>query len=197
MPTTSRSSPTTTSAVNEKRRPPLTTLATRLISTTRSWRSRPAELTERSIDMDMGRCEGSGSGRPGTLDGYARLADRVGEGAHVAVVAVAAAVEHGLGDPGRLGALGQQRTGPQRPLGFPQRAQLGLEPVDRRDRVPGHVVDQLRREPAIGAEHRNPRTGRRAGHLRAHPATALEPAVLPGQDAHARLPTLRCTYSPS
>src|SRR2546423_3397516 len=36
------SSPTTTRAVNEKRRPPLTTLATRLISTTRSWRSRPA-----------------------------------------------------------------------------------------------------------------------------------------------------------
>jgi hypothetical protein len=43
------SSPTTTSAVNEKRRPPLTTLATRLISTTRSWRSRPAELTVLSI----------------------------------------------------------------------------------------------------------------------------------------------------
>ena len=35
------SSPTTTSAVNEKRRPPLTTFATRLISTTRSWRSLP------------------------------------------------------------------------------------------------------------------------------------------------------------
>src|ERR671915_15837 len=42
------SSPTTTSAVNEKRRPPLTTLATRLISTTRSWRSRPDADTDRS-----------------------------------------------------------------------------------------------------------------------------------------------------
>src|ERR1019366_2584585 len=36
MPTTSRSSPTTTSAVKEKRRPPFTTFATRLIKTTRS-----------------------------------------------------------------------------------------------------------------------------------------------------------------
>jgi hypothetical protein len=40
--------PTTTSAVKEKRRPPLTTLATRLISTTRSCRSSPAGLTVRS-----------------------------------------------------------------------------------------------------------------------------------------------------
>src|ERR1700722_18772388 len=39
MPTRSTSSPITTSAVNEKRRPPLTTLATRLISTTRSFNS--------------------------------------------------------------------------------------------------------------------------------------------------------------
>src|SRR5712691_5308117 len=40
MPTRSTSSPITTSAVNENRRPPLTTLATRLISTTRSLSSR-------------------------------------------------------------------------------------------------------------------------------------------------------------
>src|SRR3954468_2263666 len=47
-PTTSFSSPTTTRAVNEKRRPPLTTFATRLISTTRSCRSSPPALTVRS-----------------------------------------------------------------------------------------------------------------------------------------------------
>src|SRR5664280_3028277 len=127
MPTTSRSSPTTTSAVNEKRRPPLTTLATRLISTTRSWRSRPAELTERSTVFDMAEGEGSGSGTAGPLDGDARLADCLGEGAHVAVVAVAAAVEDGLGDTGGLGALGEQLTGALGALGFAQRAQLGLE----------------------------------------------------------------------
>src|ERR1700688_3194736 len=98
----SRSSPTTTSAVNEKRRPPLTTLATRLISTTRSWRSRPDGLTERSTDMDMGRREGSGSRRPGALDGYTRLADGVRERLNVTVVAVAAAVENRLRNARRL-----------------------------------------------------------------------------------------------
>src|SRR6187551_1019682 len=40
MPTRWSSSPTTTSAVNENRRPPLTTFATRLISITRSFSSR-------------------------------------------------------------------------------------------------------------------------------------------------------------
>jgi hypothetical protein len=33
-----------------------------LISTTRSWRSRPAGLTERSLTIAMSREEGSGSG---------------------------------------------------------------------------------------------------------------------------------------
>src|ERR1700692_2802691 len=153
MPTTSRSSPTTTRAVKEKRRPPLTTLATRLISTTRSWRSRPAGLTERAMGMDMASREGSGGERPGPLDGDARLADRLGESANVAVVAVAAAVEHGLGDARRLRPLGEELPGAGAALGFGQRAQLGLEPVDGREGVPGRVVDQLRREAAVGAEH--------------------------------------------
>src|SRR6266513_1457648 len=39
-PTCPRPSPTTTSAVNEKRRPPFTTFATRLMDTTRSFNSR-------------------------------------------------------------------------------------------------------------------------------------------------------------
>src|ERR1700751_4698230 len=105
MPTISRSSPTTTSAVNEKRRPPLTTLATRLISTTRSWRSRPAELTERSSVIGIEWKRVAVPGR--ALDGDPRLADRFCERAHVAVVLVAAAVEHRLGDARRLRALGQ------------------------------------------------------------------------------------------
>src|SRR4030088_1758309 len=110
MPTTSRSSPTTTSAVKENRRPPLTTLATRLISTTRSWRSRPAGFTERSMEMDMaagrvaveGRLGGRGGAGGRDLDGDACLAYRLGERADMAVVAVAAAIEHGLGDAGGL-----------------------------------------------------------------------------------------------
>src|SRR5919206_3279827 len=91
------SSPTTTSAVNEKRRPPLTTLATRLISTTRSWRSNPAGLTERSICI-----------RSLFLDCQAGLAGAVRHGLDAAVELEAATVEHRALDAGGLGALGDQ-----------------------------------------------------------------------------------------
>src|SRR5436189_3590576 len=97
----SRSSPTTTSAVNEKRRPPLTTLATRLISTTRSWRSRPAGLTVRSMAVSVPMK---------LLDGEAALAGPVGERLDAPVVLVAAAVEDGPLDARGLRALGQQRA---------------------------------------------------------------------------------------
>src|SRR3989337_1642182 len=98
MPTTVRSSPTTTRAVNEKRRPPLTTLATRLISTTRSWRSRPVEGTDLS---------GAAMKRRTSLEGESSLPCALGQRLDAAVVLVAAAVEHRGVDPGRLGALGQ------------------------------------------------------------------------------------------
>src|ERR1044071_7843732 len=103
------SSPTTTSAVNEKRRPPLTTFATRLISTTRSWRSRPAGLTERSISM----CNS-------VLDCQSGLAP--------AVVLVAAAVEHGTFDAGGLRALRDQLADLGGLLGPAQPAHVGLGP---------------------------------------------------------------------
>src|SRR3954451_9741288 len=97
------SSPTTTRAVNEKRRPPLTTLATRLISTTRSWRSRLDDETERSgAGMAPSRVAVC-------LELEAALAGALGQALHTAVVLVAAAIEHGGLDAGGLGALGQQR----------------------------------------------------------------------------------------
>src|SRR5213082_1926963 len=104
MPTTSRSSPTTTRAVNEKRRPPLTTLATRFISTTRSWRSRPAGLTDRSGELGMSW--GMAPGVRQTLDGQTGLPDRLGERAHVTVITVAAAIEHRFSDTRRLRPFG-------------------------------------------------------------------------------------------
>src|SRR5918997_3255644 len=104
MPTCDFSSPTTTRAVNENRRPPLTTLATRLISTTRSCRSRPAGETERSGAA-------MSSTRVAVSEGQAALAGALGQGLDAAVVAVAAAVEHGGVDAGGLGALREQRAG--------------------------------------------------------------------------------------
>src|ERR1700733_5248962 len=139
----SRSSPTTTSAVNEKRRPPLTTLSTRLISTTRSWRSRPAGLPVRSIRM------GTGKGSSERQSGFPRsLRKRL----DLAVVAVAAAVEDNVGNAGCLGALREQLARAGGARAGRQRAQLSLGPVDRGERVAGDVVDQLRRDAPVGAE---------------------------------------------
>src|ERR687885_1960415 len=106
-PTIPFSSPTTTSAVNEKRRPPLTTLATRLISTTRSWRSRPAAEMDRS-GAAIGTLEGS------ELDAEAAFAGAVGECLDAAVVAVAPTVEDRPLDAGGLRALREQLAGPAR-----------------------------------------------------------------------------------
>ena len=59
--------------------------------------------------IDIGRVERVAVGeRSDAQTVMPALADRLGERAHVAVVAVAAAVEHGLGDAGGLGALGEQ-----------------------------------------------------------------------------------------
>src|SRR6478609_8633651 len=146
MPTMPFSSPTTTRAVKEKRRPPLTTLATRLISTTRSWRSRPAGETDLSGAAIRGflRVEG--------LEGQAALAGALGQGLDTAVVLVAAAVEDGGLDARGTRALGQQRTGPAGLLHRLERAQVVLRPGDGGQRAPGVVVDELGGDAAVGAE---------------------------------------------
>src|SRR5438270_1502704 len=190
MPTISRSSPTTTSAVKEKRRPPLTTLATRLISTTRSWSSSPEAETVRSrVAISRSRVAG--------LERQPAVTGALGEGLDASVVLVAAAVEHRLLDPGRLGPLGQQRPGSPGLDHARQPAEIGLGPVDRRQRDPGVIVDQLREHAPVGAEHRDPRALGAAADLRPDAPAALEPAGRLGQNGHARLPTFLATYSPS
>src|SRR5258705_5704871 len=101
MPTTESSSPTATSAVNEKRRPPFTTLATRLISITRSCRSSPLGLTL-STAMRPVRVE-DGSGGPS--EAQASLSGALRDGRDAAMEAVAAAVEDAGLDTGLLGTL--------------------------------------------------------------------------------------------
>src|SRR5207248_4144454 len=144
MPTTSRSSPTTTSAVNENRRPPLTTLATRLISTTRSWRSRPAAETERSRDIRLIQSS--------DLEVQAALAGSVGERLDAPMESIATTVEHHGLDAGGLGTLGEEGAGAGGLLHRLQRAQLRLRPRDRRNGPPRVVVDQLGEQTAIRAE---------------------------------------------
>src|ERR1700760_1514140 len=187
----SRSSPTTTSAVNEKRRPPLTTLATRLISTTRSWRSRPAEETVRS------RTGGIEKPRLATLKDQPALAGPLGERLNAPVIFVAAAVEHGGVDARGLRPLGQQRAGARGLLHRTPPAQGRLGPVDRGERAAGVVVDQLREDAAVGGEHRGPGAIGGAANLGPDPAPALQTLRGLGHHGHARLPTFRATYSPS
>src|SRR3954453_6532403 len=182
----SRSAPTTTSAVNENRRPPLTTLATRLISTTRSWRSKP------EAEMDR-----SGAGMsPSRLEDQAALAGALGQGLDAAVELIAAAVEHrGLHARG-LRALGQQLAGGRGLLHRLQRAQVALGPLDGGERAPGVVVDELGEHAGVGPEHGDPRPLGRAAHLGADAAAALEALRGRGENGHARLPTFLATYSP-
>src|SRR4051812_26646509 len=152
------SSPTTTRAVNENRRPPLTTLATRLISTTRSWRSRPELEIERS-----------GAGIESLrLEDQAALPGAFGKGLHAAVVLVSAAVEDRRLDPRGLGALGEQLAGLPGLVHAGQGLEIVLGPVDGGERRARHVVDDLGEHAAVGAEHGDPRPLSAAGDLRAH-----------------------------
>src|SRR3954447_10025268 len=111
-------SPTTTSAVKLKRRPPLTTLATRLIATTRStyavfsWAAPPerSRRSRRSPEPPARRC-GPGirqsSQKEKTSELQPALAGCVGEGGDSPVVPPAAAVEdHGI-DASGLGPIGK------------------------------------------------------------------------------------------
>src|SRR3954464_13260832 len=104
VPTAESSSPTATRAVNEKRRPPLTTLATRLISITRSCRSRPLGLT---LSTAIGPTKVAGlCWRPSEPE--APLGGALGDRGDAPVEAVAAAIEDaGLHTRG-LAPLGEQ-----------------------------------------------------------------------------------------
>src|SRR5437764_384873 len=144
------SSPTTTSAVNENRRPPLTTLATRLISTTRSWRSRPAGLT---LLSGTGMLVPEGSGGVLDSDRQAALAGALGQLADAAVVAVAAAVENRALHAGGLGTLGQEAADALGLLHPPQVAHAGLDPGRRGHGVTALVVD----DPGDHVGHQRPR----------------------------------------
>src|SRR5262249_25606342 len=148
--------PTATNAVKEKRRPPLTTLATRLISITRSWRSSPRGLTVSTLVMSMPfigpdrvagwRRRGSG---PSELQPF--LAGAFCKRLDATVELVATAVEDTGLDIRFLGALGEQLAGPLRLRAGGQFAQLRLGPVDRRQGVPRSVVDELSENSAVGA----------------------------------------------
>src|SRR5262249_38641366 len=193
-PTWPRPSPTTTSAVNEKRRPPLTTLATRLMETTRSFSS----STLGSIFVSATRLS------PAPLEGEAAGARGVCQRLHPAVVLVAATIEHHALDAGRLGLLRQYRADRLRSgdvaAGLVLR-QKRLAPAGRAHPGASRVVaHELRVDVAEAPEHREPWPRRRSAHVAPQPVMPFVPraASISGDHfAPAFLPTLRRTYSPA
>src|SRR5262245_1841631 len=106
-PTWPSPSPTTTTALKLKRRPPLTTLATRLIWTTRS----------SSVSL-----LGSIRAMALLLELQAGLSRALGERADPPVVLETGTVEDDALDAGGTGALGEQLADLARPLGLGARA---------------------------------------------------------------------------
>src|SRR6201986_1729813 len=146
-PTRPLRSPTTTSAAKPKRRPPFTTLATRLMLTSfsvnsLSSRSRPCRspsLPRRSP------CERAW---PIPSEIETALAGAIGQGFDPAVKQIGAAIEHDLRDPGRFGSLGYQLANGARRGNIGAGLEAGLQPAVegrcRRQSPSGRVVDHLR-----------------------------------------------------
>src|SRR2546426_8231436 len=146
-----------TSAAKPNRRPPLTTLATRLMPTSfsvnslssrsRGWRS-PSPLRPSRCVRAMGPLS----------EIEPALAGGVGQGLDPAVIEIGAAVEHDPLDPGRLGAFGEQFADRAcRPFigpGLQIRLEAGIEGRGRGQRAAGQIVDDLGIDMARRAEHR-------------------------------------------
>src|SRR5215467_6075287 len=186
-PTMPLPSPTTTRAVKLNRRPPWTTLATRLMVTTRSRyavplsapprrssrrsrRSPPPPRRGAAITFSL-QCWAGGSQRQPAFAGT------VGECGHPAVVGVASPVEDGGGDPRRAGAAGQQLADLMRPglLIALRGPYVRIQGRRRCERVARAVVHQLGEDVPGGPVHGQPRPGRAAGDLLAHAQMAPRP----------------------
>src|SRR6478609_6014632 len=192
-------SPTTTSAVKLNRRPPLTTLATRLIVTTRSrcgffsgaFCPRPPSRRSRRSPRSLPpvRAPRCGPGirwslrlRSSCSEFQSGFAGRLGECRDTSGVGVAAPVEDDLAHARRLGGLGDLCAGG---LGLGGLVAVGrLEGRGRGERDALAVVHDLREQMTRGAGHDQARTLGRTGELLAQaevPTRLADPAR--GRDA--------------
>src|SRR6266480_2979883 len=189
MPTTESSSPTATSAVNEKRRPPLTTLATRLISITRSCRSRPLGLTV-STAIESTKVAGLWW-RPSEPE--APFAGALGDRGDAAMEAVSRPVEDARLDAGALGSLGEQLPDALGLLHRTKLAELRLGPGDGGHSAACLVVDQLREHAAIRPVYGEARPLHVAANASPDPAAAAEPPLRLGEDGQCSLLSGECS----
>src|SRR5215475_14505033 len=155
-PTWPLPSPTTTSAEKLNRRPPFTTLATRLMLTTRSLRSRSLGLI------------GVATVAWPFLELEAGLAGRLRHGRDAALERETVSIEHHPGHLGGLGLLGHQ---PPHPLGVLLLVSLVLalellgEAGGEREGAPGRVVHHLGVDVLQALVHVEPRALGGAGQL--------------------------------
>src|SRR5215204_5608626 len=167
-------SPTTTSAAKPKRRPPFTTLATRLIWTRRSTNSPSPSLRSSwrpplwcSLAMSPSHCAGGG---PARLNGFVQPADSKIQAAlagglrqrlDAAVIEVARAVEHDRLHAGGACALGDEAPDLLRRVDVRARLQLPahllFEGRGGSERDAALVIDDLRVDLLRRAVHRQPR----------------------------------------
>src|SRR5690349_12510522 len=154
-PTWPLPSPTTTSAEKLNRRPPFTTLATRLMLTTRSLRSRSLGLIGVATPAPF-------------LELEAGLAGRLRHGRDAALVRETVSVEH---HPGHVGGLRLLRHQPPHPLGVLLLVALVLslqllgEARGERQGAPGGVVHHLGVDVLQALVDREPGTVGGSGHL--------------------------------
>src|SRR3990172_6369496 len=169
-PTWPAPSPTTTTALKLKRRPPLTTLATRLIWTTRSSSvSFVGSILAKTWLLSV-------------LEVEAGFAGRLGQRLDAPVVAETGPVEDDSLDAGRLRALRDERADRLRPLGLGvlRRAELLLERRGGGDGATGGVVDDLSVDLVQAAEDGQARPRGRPLDREADPGVALVARRGPG-----------------
>src|SRR6266511_1824707 len=147
-----------------------------------------------ALQRAQGR-ETGGRGTPSKLE--ASFACRIGQRLDAAVVEIAAAVEDHRLDSGLLRVLGQELADAGRLGGLRALGALQVQPAGGREGLALEVVDELRLDATVGAEHDQAGTLGGAEDLGAYAAVATIACVADGERAHARFPTFRRTYSPS
>src|SRR3954469_10603659 len=176
-------SPTTTIALKLKRRPPLTTFATRLIWTTRS-------SSVSLLASILGMC-------PSRSEVEAGFARGLGERADPPVISEAGPVEDDVADARLLRPIGEQladrlRAVGLRPVGAPE---LGLEARRRRERSAGGVVDHLGVDVVEAAEDRQARALDRPRQPETDPLVALASRGAAAADLRHRVRSPECVVT--
>src|SRR5215471_16504037 len=157
-PTRPLRSPTTTSAAKPNRRPPFTTLATRLMLTSfsaNSLSSRSRACLSLSARARLSLCVRAMSA---LSEIEAALSGGFGQRLHPAVVEISTAIEYDPLDPGLLGSLGDELADRARRGGIRARSQARFKPLIEarcsRQGPPRRVIADLRIYMLRRAEYR-------------------------------------------